>query len=229
MTTTRTIAIAVAAALALGAGVADAARPGTPTRKKLYCWEENGRKVCGDALPAEAAAAAHSELSAKSGMRTGEVARALTQEELAAKVAAKAAADAEAEAAAANLRRDLAMVESYATETDLRRAFNERITLLDDAIKTSQLAEVNLRASLTTLLAQAGDLELFGRPVPPMLAAHVRGQHAELQKQQRILAQQQRDRASLDSELADAVTRYRALKQSQGNATATTPAPPTGG
>ena len=30
------------------------------------------------------------------------------------------------------MRRDMAMVESYATEADLRRAYGERIDLLDD-------------------------------------------------------------------------------------------------
>ena len=225
MTTTRNIAIAIAAVLALGAGTADAARPGqAAVKKKLYCWQENGRKVCGDALPPEAQDAARSEISVKSGMHTGEVARALTVEERAALAASRAEAEAEAAVAAARMRRDLAMVESYATEADLRHAYNERIVMLDDAIKASQLSESNLRTSLTSLLSQAGDLELHGRPVSPRMLASLRSQHTELQKQQRILAQQQRDRASLDGELADAVTRYRNLKQPTA-----APAPPAGG
>ena len=30
------------------------AQKAPPAEKKLYCWEENGTRVCGDALPAEA-------------------------------------------------------------------------------------------------------------------------------------------------------------------------------
>jgi hypothetical protein len=200
--------------------------------KKLYCWNENGHKVCGDALPAEAATSARTEFSAKSGMHTGEVARALTVEERAAAALAAEQAQVAADAEAARKRRDLAMVESYATEADLRRAYGERIGLLDDALKTSVLGEANLRLSLTSLLDQASDLELSGKPVPPVLISKLRSQHDELARQARILGEQERDRAALDGDLADAVTRYRLLKQPQsGNAAgsvAPAPAQPPG-
>ena len=67
------LAAAVALAL-LGSGPAVA-------QKKLYCWNENGKKVCGDALPAEASDSARTEISASSGLRTGQVSRALTDAE----------------------------------------------------------------------------------------------------------------------------------------------------
>ena len=198
--------------------------------KKLYCWNDNGRKVCGDALPPEAAARARTEISAKSGMHTGEVARALTTAELAAATTTAEQAQTAAAAAAASQRRDLAMVESYATEADLRRAYGERISLLDAALKASVLGEANLRLSLVSLLNHASDLELGGKPVPPVLVSNLRNQHGDLEKQQRILIQQRHDRAVLDGELADAVTRYRALKQAEaGGAAATAPAPPAAG
>jgi hypothetical protein len=57
--------------------------------RKLYCWEENGRKVCGDALPASAVDSARTEISPRSGLQVGQVGRALTAEE-------RAAAEAEA-------------------------------------------------------------------------------------------------------------------------------------
>lgn len=188
--------------------------------KKLYCWTENGRKVCGDALPANAADSARTEFSAKSGLQTGSVNRALTVEEQAAAATAAEEAQAAADAEAARRRRDLAMVESYASEADLRRAYGERITLLDDALKASQLGETNLRRSLVSLLDEASDLELANKPVPPALLGNIQTQHAELQKQLRILGQQQLDRAGLDDELAEAVTRYRVLRQSEGPAPA---------
>src|SRR3546814_2356113 len=45
--------------------------------KKIYCWEEDGHKVCGDALPADAVDAARTEISA----RTGHAVRSLRSEE----------------------------------------------------------------------------------------------------------------------------------------------------
>ena len=147
-----------------------------------------------------------------SGAQTRAVDRALTPEERAAAAAAAAQAQADARTEAAQLRRDLAMVESYATEADLRRAYGERTSLLDDALKASALGESNLRRSLVVLLDQANNLQLAGRPVPETLLANLRSQHAELMKQQRIIAEQRIDRASLDAELADALARYNALK-----------------
>jgi len=227
MTTTRHATLVLAIALTAACFASVAAPPSANTGKKLYCWTDaGGHKICGDALPAEAADRARTEISAKSGMRTGEVARALSAEERAAAATAAEQAEAQAAAEAARQRRDLAMVESYATEADLRRAYGERISLLDSTIMASQLGVANLRLSLTSLLDQASDLELAGKPVPGPLLGTVRGQHAELQKQQRILVQQQQDRGALDGEFTDAVARYRALKQEEaGGAAATVPPP----
>jgi len=225
MTTFRTTAAVLALGLAVSAALpASAQQQG----KKLYCWTDaGGHKICGDALPPEAADRARTEISVKSGMRTGEVARALTAEERAAAATAAEQAQAAAAAEAARQRRDLAMVESYGTEADLRRAYGERISLLDSTIKASQLGVANLRLSLTSLLDQASDLELAGKPVPGPLLGNVRGQHMELQKQQRILAGQQRDRGELDGEFTDAVARYRALKQAEAGGAGAAPPPPT--
>lgn len=180
--------------------------------RKLYCWTENGQQVCGDALPASAVDNARTEINAKSGMRTGEVPRALNQDErAAAAVAAKQAAEA-AEAEAAKQRRDLAMVTSYATEADLHRAYGERITLVEESLKTSRLGVTNLRQSLLSLLRQAAELELQAKPVNKALAGNIQGQHADLLRQQAIMQRQLADRASLGSDLEDALARYRAMK-----------------
>ena len=140
------LAAAVALAL-LGSGPAVA-------QKKLYCWNENGKKVCGDALPAEASDSARTEISASSGLRTGQVSRALTDAERSAAAVAADAARRQAEAAAMEQRRDSAMVESYVTESDLRRAYGERTELLDETLKASTLGLSNLRLSLLSLLRQ---------------------------------------------------------------------------
>ena len=113
---------------------------------------------------------------------------------------------------AARLRRERAMAESYETEADLRNAFGDRIVLVDEGLKTSRLGVANLRQSLVSLLRQANDLELQGKPVPPALAGNIRSQHVDLLRQQAILEQQVHDRASLGSDLDQALERYRALK-----------------
>lgn len=204
------MALVVAPALAQQAG-----------GKKLYCWTENGRKVCGDALPASAANAARTEISANSGRKTGQVARALTDAE---RTAAAQQAEADRQAAIAEedrQRREHAMVESYATEEELMRAFEHRITLLDETVKASSLGVTGLRQSLVSLLQRARDAELASKPVPAPLVASIQTQHQQLLRQQALLSRQRQERAAIDAELASALKRYRELK---------TPAtPPTSG
>ena len=202
------LAAAVAAFAAFAAtGLAAAA----PQGKKLYCWEEGGRTICGDALPADAADNARKEFSARTGRQVGEVARALTEEERAALDADRALAERQAQSEAERLRRELAMVESYATEEELRRAFDNRIVLMDDKVQATRSAISSLRHALVTRLRSAGELELAGKPVAAELAAAIATQHEAVGRQRALLASQQAERAALDAELASAVTRYREL------------------
>jgi hypothetical protein len=180
--------------------------------KKLYCWNEAGRKVCGDALPASAADSARTEFSAKSGMPTAKVGRALTPEERAAAAAQAQLAEQSQFQEKAQRMREHAMAESYATEADLRRAFGERMALLDDTIKAAQLSIGGLRQSLISLLRQAGEAELAGKPVPGNLTGTIQSQHAELMRQQAMLVAHHKDRSEIDVELAHALETYRGLK-----------------
>lgn len=214
----KTMIAGLACMLLLATATAAAAaqdKTASKTAKKIYCWEEDGHKVCGDALPADAVDAARTEISARTGNAVRSLERAPTDEERAAAADARREAARDAEAEAAAKRRDLAMVESYATENDLRRAYGERITLVEESLKTSRLGLVNLRQSLLSLLRQAADLELQSKPVRKALGENIQRQHADLLRQQAILEQQIRDRASLGSDLEQALERYRALKSPQ--------------
>ncbi|MGO4221702.1 hypothetical protein AB4Y64_07575 [Lysobacter sp. TAF61] len=181
--------------------------------KKLYCWNENGSKVCGDALPAHAVDSARTEFNAKNGRATGQLARALTDEErAAAAVQAKAEQDAKAAAEVA-ARRDRAMAESYATEDDLRRAFGERIGVMDETIKASRLGVEGRRQSLISLLSRAGENELSGKPVPKKASDNIQTQHELLLRQRTMLAAQLAERDLIDEDLAAALERYHAMKK----------------
>lgn len=214
----RLLLAALLCALATGASAQDKG-------KKLYCWEEGGRKVCGDALPADAAGAARTVFNAKTGTRTGEVARALTDEERAAAAVVAAEAARTAAQQAAIDRRDQAMAQSYDTEADLRDAFQERIDLLDETVKASRLGVASLRQSLLGLLRRAGEQELDDKPVSPAAAGNITSQHAELRRRERILAQQLVERAELDKELERVLERYRELKHPATARAATTATP----
>ena len=65
----------------LGVMAMAAAQTAPHTEKKIYCWNDAGRKICGDALPASATDSARTEFSIKSGMATAHIDRTLNSEE----------------------------------------------------------------------------------------------------------------------------------------------------
>lgn len=201
-------AVLVAAPLAHAQGNKAAA----PANKKLFCWEEKGQRVCSDALPADAVNVARDEISATSGLRTGGVERALTDEERA--QAAIAAQQQLIDAAAADMRRrtDAAMLLSYRSEEELSRVFNERTAIVDNNVRTASYNAISLRDGLITLLQTAGDRELAGQPVPKEMAASIQQRHAELVRTRRLQQSFEKQRADLDVEIADILQRFRAMK-----------------
>lgn len=191
--------------------------------KKLYCWNENGQRVCSDALPPEAVNYAREEISAKSGLRTGEVDRTLTAEERA-QAAAEAAQRALDKAAEDTRRRtDQAMLMSYRTEDDLRRVFNERTAIVDNNVQTARYNVASLREGLVSLLRTAGDRELADRPVTAEMIQSIRLRHAELVRQQQLQASFESQRSQLDTEIDEILQRYRTMKGLSAAATASTP------
>jgi hypothetical protein len=69
------LALAVSSLLSAGAS-AQQAKP-----KKLYCWDEGGKRVCSDALPASAVGRQRTEFDPKTGTAVNRIGRELTAEE----------------------------------------------------------------------------------------------------------------------------------------------------
>ncbi|HYG06131.1 MAG TPA: hypothetical protein VD865_06925 [Stenotrophomonas sp.] len=205
------LGIAVLAVLALPAHAQS--RSNKPAaQKKLYCWDQNGQRVCSDTLPADAVNQARDEINANSGMRSAEIDRALTAEERA--VAAANAAQQQADLAAEQTRKrtEQALLLTFENEDDLRRVFNERTALIDNNVQTARYNVTSLRDGLITLLRDAGDRELSGRKVPDKLANDIQERHRTLIWQQRLQASFERQRAELDGEIEQILERYRAMK-----------------
>lgn len=225
------LTLAVTAAL-LASGIVAAQKKDTP---KLYRWVDKEGKVHFDqALPPEAVEQARTEFSTKNGRALGTVDRALTAEERAAQAAAAQAALDAAAAANEQKRQEDIMMASYETETDLRRAYGERIGLLQMTLESTDISIKSLRENLATLLSQASDTELDGRRVLEDRAKTIRELHAEKTKQTSLQAARRADLAALNAEFARMLTRYRELRgtapaAAAAAAPATTPTAPAGG
>ena len=223
---TRTVLLLAASVLALPTLAQN--KP-ADTGKKLYCWDEGGKRTCSDTLPPEALNNAREEFNARSGLRSAEVQRALTAEERA--DAALAAAQAQVDAAAAETRKrtEQAMLATYGSEDALRRVFNERAAIVDNNIRTAIYNVGSLREALATQLSVAGDRELAGQKVTDKQAQDIRQRHTELLAQLRLQAAFEQQRKALDVEIAETLARYRELKGTAAAADAAdTPASPPG-
>ena len=212
------LAVALAGALVAGAAASQ-------DKPKLYRWVDKDGKVHYDqALPPEAVNQARKEFSANSGRAEGEIARALTPEERAAQeAAAKLAADSAAKEAELKRQEDV-MMATYANETEMRRAYGERISLLRTTLESTDVSIKNVRENLATMLAQASSVELANQKVGPERAASIRELHAEFLRQQAFQANRRVELESLNAEFARMLQRYRELK----NAAAAAAVPATG-
>lgn len=186
--------------------------------KKLYCWNQNGARVCSDTLPPEAVNQARDEFNAKSGLRSAEVQRAMNSDERAAAAASEQQRQADLAADQMRKRTDQAMLMSYQSEDDLRRVFNERIAIVDNNIHTARFNVTSLREGLASLLRAAGDRELAGQAVADKLAGDIQQRHRELLAQLRLQTSFEQQRVALDGEITDILQRYRAMQAPAGAA-----------
>lgn len=212
-TTRKMLGIVAVAALALPAAAPAQSGRAATAAKKLYCWNQNGQRVCSDTLPPEALNQARAEINARSGMVSAEVERAMTAEERAAAAAARAQAEADRAAEQSRRQTDQAMLLSFRTEEELMRVFNDRTALIDNNVETARYNVNSLREGLVTLLRDAGNRELSGGKVPPKLAQDIQDRHRELVWQQHLQSTFERQRRDLDGEIEQILQRYRAMKQ----------------
>lgn len=195
---------------AVVAGAADAQDKG---KKKLYRWvDADGKVHFSDALPPEAVDQARKEFSATSGMSTGAIDRALTAEERAALAAQAASAAEQAKLEEERKRQEQAMLASYETEDDLKRAFDTRVDLLRQAIEAVEASISGQRDSLLAQLADAAATELAGRPVDAKRAQTIRDLRDELVRHQDLLIRREVEMGALDLEYKRTLERYRELR-----------------
>lgn len=183
-----------------------------PPAKKLYCWNQDGQRVCSDTLPPEAVNAARDEFNARSGLRSGQVDRALNADERTEATLAQVRAEHERAVEQSRQRTEQALLSAFNSERELHRVFDERISMADNNINTARYNINNLRRALVTQLGQVGDRELNGQAVAEKPVADIQALRRELATQLRLLSAFEQQRNELDGEIEQTLQRYRNLK-----------------
>jgi hypothetical protein len=210
---TSVIAVLIAAPIALPSVAAS----------KLYHWvSADGKDHYSDTLPPEALGQARQEINSNNGMTVKQVERAKTTEEIAA-AQAQAAADAQAaEAAQKSKENDQALLASYSTEADLQHAYNQRIELQNESLKSTRVGVESVQQALKTMLVRASGHELAGRKVTSDLSGMIVKARKQLLDQQAQLVRLEAQSISLKQENTAQIARYRSLRAA---ADAANPAP----
>ena len=181
--------------------------------QKLYRWvDEDGKVHYSQSLPPEAVDRARRELSARSGMTTSEVGRALTDEERAEAEAEAAILEASRKLAEERAQRDQVLISSYSSERDLQRTYDERFSLVDETLKATRVGIDSQRQTLASLLASAADREFGGQVVDARTRESIRETHGHLSSQQTLMQRREAERAVLEAEFEQTLARYRELK-----------------
>lgn len=200
------LSIAISISLALTATL------GTAQVRKVTCWQEGGRQVCGDAMPASAANSARKVYNAQ-GVLTDSEGRVLSPAERAAADAANAARAKTEEQKAREAREQMALAESYPSEQDLNRAYQLRKDVSKGSLVAAEASLTTQRKALIAVLHQAAETELTGKPVAKAQADAVQSQRNALVSTMNSLQRMREENARIDTDYHAAVVRYRKAKQ----------------
>jgi hypothetical protein len=182
---------------------------GAAAQTRIYCCNDaNGRKVCGDFLPAACQGRAYEERDNR-GFVSKTVEAPLTAEQLARREAEAAKKEADVKKAAEERRRTLALLSTYASEKDIDSVRDRNLAEIDKSIKD---AEKRLDEATKKKQKLDSDKEFYkGKSLPDSVKAQVRENDKEIQAHQKTIADKTREKEEVRSRFADEKKRYQQL------------------
>ena len=187
---------AASAVLALGAAA----------QTRIYCCNDaNGRKVCGDYLPAACQGRAYEERDNR-GFVAKEVEAPLTAEQQARRDAEKLKKEEDQKKMAEERRRTLALLSTYSSEKDINSARDRALAEVGNNMKQAQqrLEDANKKKQKLD-----SEKEFFkGKPLPEQLKAQIRDNEKELKAQQAAVDAQTREMEDVRTRFALEKKRY---------------------
>jgi len=187
---------------------------------KLYKWvDEKGNVHYSDRVPPEAAKLAREEKN-QDGVTVKEVARAKTQEELAAEAAQRVKDEEARKIAEAQAQADRALTLSYTSEDDLVRAREQELGVIEANMATAKLTIASQEKNLSELLAHAADFERNKKPVPQAVTDSIAHVRAQIEAQQKTLMEREASKQSVRDEYEAKLLRWRELSAKNAKAAA---------
>jgi len=164
-----------------------------PASARIYCCTDgNGRRVCGDILPAQCQTRAYNEFNTQ-GVVKKKYDAPLTPEQRVQRDAELAKRKAADHAAAEQARRDKAMLASYNTVADIDAKRARTVAGAQADIKTAEERLEAAQVRLEKLRQNTDRYNKANKPVPESLQANLRDSDADLLVRQKTLEAKKRD------------------------------------
>ncbi len=191
---------------------AGACAAGSGTDHNRFKWRDvAGNLHYSDALPPEAAKLGY-EVVNPQGLVVKRVERARTAVELSAAKTELAKAQAERNAADAHVRADQQLLSGYPTETDLKRAQQQKLEMLDQQVVAAQISLRSQEQALGDLLNRAAETERGNKALPEAQASQLAKARKQVDNQRLTLERRQADRDNSGAQFEAETARYRDLK-----------------
>jgi len=193
---------------------------------KIQCWiDENGQRMCGDAIPPKYAGTAHEGIN-KRGVSVQQVPRALTPEEQVEVEKARVRAEAEEKAAQHQRAYDRYLLESYTTTADLEKQRDTRVEALDTRIELVKSAQVSSQAQLDSLVARKQQLQKENKPIDKKLEQQIQEYRRAVRENPKTLDALNHERDKVMKQFDTDIARFRELRHEQPVNVGLEPAPP---
>lgn len=104
---------------------------------------------------------------------------------------------------------DQRLLDSYASEQDLERNYQQNVELLDQQISSTQGDIANRQKSLKKLIASAGESERAGKPVAEQIKMMIVNERAQIETQKTYIATRQAARVTAKTQFDANLKKYR--------------------
>ena len=180
--------------------------------KKMYKWvDAQGNVTYSERQPPEASKLGSSTLSA-----SGVVVETKPSQDKAREVAAAAARTAaEKKALLEQDKADQRLLDSYASEDDLLRGYEQNVELIEQQVIATRVDITSRQKSLDALVARAGENERTGKPVADQLKTMISTERTQIETQRAYLAKKETDKALARKQYEANLARYRAVLNKQ--------------
>lgn len=205
------VLIVVLAAAASASACAAGSGPASGDHNRFKWRDAAGNLHYSDALPPDAAKLGYDVVNPQ-GLVVKHVERAKTADELSAAKTAAAKTQAEQSAADAHTRADQQLLSAYPTESDLKRAQQQKLEMLDQQVVAAQISVRSQEQLLSDLLNRAADAERTGKALPGAQAEQLAKARKQVDAQRLTLDHRQAERDNANAQFETETARYRSLK-----------------